>query len=121
MHEKLPDTRRSVTKTLRIVGHEPLYATAGFFDDGRLAEVFVFSRAGDQMAALCDAFAMAVSMGLQHGIPPETFTSKIRGYRVEPFGLTKDEEFPIVSSYLDYLARWIDRLTNGKATEAVSG
>lgn len=121
--ERLPDTRPSVTKTMRIVGAEPIYATAGFFPDGRLAEIFVFSHAGNQVSALCDALAMAISIGLQHGIPAESFTGKMRGFQIAPRGFTGDEEFPVVSSFLDYLARWIDRLVaaNGKETTATPG
>lgn len=115
VRERLPAERRSITKTLRIVGSEPLYVTVGFFGDGAPAEIFVFSRAGDQMSALCDAMAMAISLGLQHGIPMSSFTSKLIGFRCEPYGFTADEEFPIVASYLDYMARWLIRVTGPHA------
>src|SRR5688572_22079748 len=100
-----------MTKTLRIVGAEPIYATAGFFEDGTLGELFVFSRSGDPLAAALDQMAICISIGLQSGIPAETFTSKLRGVRSEPAGFTGDPDYPQVSSHFDYLARWLERLT----------
>lgn len=123
MREKLPDTRHSITKTLRVIGEKPIYVTAGFYPDGRLGEVFVYYEGGDQVGALCDAMAMAISLGLQYGVEPEVYTSKLRGFQIEPRGFTGDPGYPVVSSYLDYFGRWIDNLVavNGQKTEAPAG
>lgn len=108
---KLPDERDGVNGSLRMGGGERLNLTAwlSFYEDGRPAEIFV-EKTGDQsfVAVLLDALAVAVSIGLQFGIPWEVFADKLRGWRFPPDGVTDDSnnELRLVASPLDYLFKW---------------
>lgn len=110
---RMPIDRIALTKDLTIhapEGDTTFTVTTGYFDDGQLGEVFVRQeKQGGWSGALLDAVATVVSIGLQHGIPWETFAAKLAFQRFQPSGLTDDEEssLRIVSSPLDYLARWI--------------
>ncbi len=113
--ERLPNERKARTAKLVIAGGDPtngdfdLYVTLGYYPDGRLAELFCKAgKQGGMIGALLDATAMAISVGLQYGIPFEVFAGKMARQRFAPQGLTedKDEDLKMVSSPLDYLARW---------------
>lgn len=106
--KRLPPTRDSITRRLGIVGHEPLYVTVGGFENGQPRELFLFGQQGTERHGLLDALAVCVSIGLQYGVPLNEYTKKLTGMRFEPMGFTGDKDFPQVSSYLDYLARWLD-------------
>ncbi len=120
IRERLPDERQSVTRKFKLPWRdergepEPLkvYVTAGFYDDGRLGEIFIETdKEGTLASGTFDAVALAVSIGLQHGVPPEAYLSKFRGMKFEPNGLTGDKKYPTATSILDLIARWLqDRL-----------
>ena len=108
--KRLPDTRQAVTKKFK-VGDMRLYATAGFYEDGRLGEVFIKAdRKGSFATGALDAWAICLSLGLQHGVPLEVYTTKLRGMRFEPDGLTGDPKFPMCSSVIDLVARWLQEV-----------
>jgi ribonucleoside-diphosphate reductase alpha chain len=57
-------------------------------------------------SGVLDAVAMSLSMAWQYGVPFETSIQKFVGMRFEPEGITGDPDYPIVTSPLDYIARW---------------
>lgn len=109
----LPDERESVTRKFVLPGaHEGEdvkgYITAGFYPSGDLGEVFLtVGKAGDLWKAY-DALMIVLSIGLQHGIPLETFADKLRGMNFKPRGITRSEDIPIATSIVDYVARWLE-------------
>jgi hypothetical protein len=109
--------RQSVTGKLVIFTKDQkhdYFVTLGYYEDGRLGEVFVCEqREGSTVGALLDALSVSVSVGLQYGIPWEVFEVKFAHQVFEPRGMTDspDPELKIVSSPLDYLARWISKRT----------
>lgn len=84
--ERLPARRRNESFKVRLGGHA-LHITVGMYADGRIAEVFVDThKDGTALRALCHAFAITLSIGLQHGVPVETFASALTGLAGEPSG-----------------------------------
>ncbi|MDP9075748.1 MAG: vitamin B12-dependent ribonucleotide reductase [Actinomycetota bacterium] len=105
IRERLPRRRRSSTFKFRVADCEG-YVTVGEYDDGRPGEVFMqVSKQGSTLAGIMDAFAVAVSLGLQHGVPLATFVRKYTNMRFEPAGMTDDPELRIASSLVDYIFR----------------
>jgi ribonucleoside-diphosphate reductase alpha chain len=103
--ERLPRHRRSRTYAFQVADAEG-YATVGEYPDGRPGEIFIkVSKQGSTLAGVMDAFSIAVSLGLQHGVPLETFVRKYVNMRFEPAGITDDPEVRIASSLVDYLFR----------------
>ena len=73
--------------------------TVGEYEDGRPGEVFMkVSKQGSTLAGIMDAFAIAVSLGLQHGVPLATYVKKYTNMRFEPAGMTDDPELRIAQS-----------------------
>ena len=107
IHEKLPDDRRAHTHRAIISGRN-LYITVGFYDDGRLGEVFIkIDKEGSEMMLL-NAVAIGISVGLQHKIPLTKFTRKYKNQRIGTAGATDDPEIPMVKGMLDYIARYLE-------------
>lgn len=104
---RLPRTRSGGTTSFQVAGTE-FFVTANGHTDGTLGEVFAkFGKEGSTTAGLMDLLSIAISLGLQHGVPPETYVAKFKGMRFEPMGMTDDPDIPDVSSVGDYLARRI--------------
>jgi ribonucleoside-diphosphate reductase alpha chain len=102
---RLPQQRKALTTSFNVGGAEG-YLTAGSFADGQLGEVFLkMSKQGSTLAGVMDAFAISVSIGLQYGVPLETFIEKFTNSRFEPSGLTNDKEIRMASSVMDYVFR----------------
>ncbi|EAP98549.1 ribonucleotide-diphosphate reductase alpha subunit [Janibacter sp. HTCC2649] len=103
--ERLPKRRCSQTTSFAIGGAEG-YLTAGTYADGRLGEVFLkFGKQGSTLAGVMDAFSIAVSVGLQYGVPLETFVEKYSNMRFEPAGMTDDQDIRMGQSLVDYVFR----------------
>jgi len=103
--ERLPRHRRSRTYAFQVADAEG-YVTVGEYDDGRPGEVFIkVSKQGSTLAGIMDAFSIAVSLGLQHGVPLETFVRKYVNMRFEPAGMTDDPDVRIATSLVDYIFR----------------
>lgn len=84
------------------------YVHANLRADGTLGEIFIKGdRLGGFQGASLDALAMAMSIGLQYGVPLSTFLDKLRGLAVGPSGRTGDAEFPMCSSMFDLLAQFL--------------
>jgi len=104
---RLPDERRSITHKFSIGGHEG-YATVGLYDDGTPGEIFItMSKEGSVISGLMDAFATAISISLQYGVPLKTLVNKFVHMRFEPSGFTGNPSIKIAKSIVDYLFRWL--------------
>jgi ribonucleoside-diphosphate reductase alpha chain len=102
---RLPRKRRSNTFAFRVADCEG-YVTVGEYEDGRPGEVFMkVSKQGSTLSGVMDAFSIAVSLGLQHGVPLSTFVRKYTNIRFEPAGITDDPELRLASSLVDYMFR----------------
>jgi ribonucleoside-diphosphate reductase alpha chain len=94
VRKKMPRERESITHKFSIAGHEG-YITAGKYEDGNVGEIFL------------NAFATAISIGLQYGVPLEIFVRKFSYMRFEPEGITGNPEIPFAKSMPDYIMRWL--------------
>jgi ribonucleoside-diphosphate reductase alpha chain len=80
--------------------------TSGAHEDGELGEVFLkLGKQGSTLAGVMDAFSIAVSIGLQYGVPLETYVSKFTNLAFEPAGLTDDPDVRMSKSIMDYIFR----------------
>jgi len=105
VRKRLPKSRVSRTTSFTVGGAEG-YMTSGAHDDGKLGEVFLkLGKQGSTLAGVMDAFSIAVSIGLQYGVPLETYVSKFTNLRFEPAGLTDDPDIRMAQSLMDYVWR----------------
>ncbi|MEO7060485.1 MAG: vitamin B12-dependent ribonucleotide reductase, partial [Lapillicoccus sp.] len=105
VRRRLPKRRTSQTTSFSVGGAEG-YLTAGTYDDAQLGEIFLkFGKQGSTLAGVMDAFSIAVSIGLQYGVPLETFVEKFTNLRFEPAGLTDDPDVRMAQSIMDYVFR----------------
>src|SRR5215211_3329594 len=103
--KRLPKSRASRTTSFTVGGAEG-YMTSGAHDDGELGEIFLkLGKQGSTLAGVMDAFSIAVSIGLQYGVPLETYVSKFTNLRFEPAGLTDDPDVRMSQSIMDYIFR----------------
>jgi ribonucleoside-diphosphate reductase alpha chain len=108
VRRRMPRERQSLTHKFSVGGHEG-YITAGEYDDGTLGEVFLtdVGKEGSTIKGLMNAFATAISIGLQYGVPLETLVRKFAYVRFEPEGYTGNPEIPFAKSMPDYIMRWL--------------
>lgn len=107
VRRRLPDERQAVTHKFSIAGHEG-YITVGLYEDKQPGELFItMSKEGSTISGLMDAFATAVSMSLQYGVPLRVLVEKFRHMRFEPSGFTNNKEIPLAKSICDYIFRWL--------------
>ena len=105
VRRRLPRTRPAKTTSFRVHDLEG-YMTTGEYEDGSLGEVFIkVSKMGSTLSGLMDALSVAVSVGLQYGVPLETFVAKYAHLKFEPAGMTDDADLRIASSVVDYVFR----------------
>jgi len=105
--KKLPDERQAITHKFSINDHEG-YITVGLYENGQPGEIFlVMAKEGSTISGLMDAFATAVSIALQYGVPLQTLVNKFSHTRFEPSGFTKNPEIPMAKSITDYIFRWL--------------
>ena len=105
---KMPRERESITHKFRI-GMQEGYITAGKYEDDSLGEIFLtdIGKEGSTIKGLMNAFATAISIGLQYGVPLEDFVKKFSYMRFEPEGITTNPEIPFAKSMPDYIMRWL--------------
>ena len=105
---RLPRERESLTHKFSVAGHEG-YITAGKYEDGSLGEIFLtdIGKDGSTLRGMMNAFATAISIGLQYGVPLETFVRKFSYMRFDPEGMTTNPEIPFAKSLPDYIMRWL--------------
>ena len=105
VRKRLPKRRPSQTISFSVGGAEG-YLTAGSYPDDGLGELFVkLGKQGSTLAGVMDSFAIAVSIGLQYGVPLETFVEKFTNLRFEPAGPTDDPDIRMAQSIMDYVFR----------------
>jgi ribonucleoside-diphosphate reductase alpha chain len=106
--KRMPRERESITHKFSVGGHEG-YVTAGKYEDGSVGEIFLtdIGKEGSTMRGLMNAFATAISLGLQYGVPLEVFVRKFSYMRFEPEGITGNPEIPFAKSMPDYIMRWL--------------
>ena len=94
--KRMPKRRQSVTHKFSIGGHEG-YITAGKYEDGSVGEIFLtdIGKEGSTMRGLINAFATAISLGLQYGVPLEEFVNKFSYMRFDPEGMTRQPGDPV--------------------------
>lgn len=105
--KKLPPRRSNVTHKATI-GNVSIFFTVGEYKDGTPGELFIDTcKTGATLRSLCNCLAIAVSLGLQYGIPLETFVSFFTQMNFEPNGHVKNGEAEIkhASSIVDYIFR----------------
>jgi len=103
--KRLPKSRPSLTTSFSVGGAEG-YMTSGSYPDDGLGEVFLkLGKQGSTLAGVMDAFSIAVSIGLQYGVPLETFVQKFSNLKFEPAGLTDDPDIRMAQSIIDYIFR----------------
>lgn len=122
---KMPKTRDSKTHKF-IIGNQEGYLTVGLYPDGSFGEFFIeTSKQGSSLMGFVDAWATAVSIGIQHGVPFDVLKDKFIGMKFEPEGFTDCDEIRIAKSIPDYIFRWIEHFIvnkgKGKAPELVDG
>ncbi|MGH6737304.1 MAG: vitamin B12-dependent ribonucleotide reductase [Methyloceanibacter sp.] len=104
--ERLPDRRKGYTQKAVVGGHK-VYLRTGEYADGRLGEIFIdMHKEGAAFRSLMNNFAIAVSVGLQYGVPLEEFVDAFTFTRFEPAGPVRgNEAIKNATSILDYLFR----------------
>lgn len=108
IRKRLPDERPSVTHKFSIAGHEG-YLHIGLYPDTRLpGEIFItMAKEGSTVSGMMDAFATAISLALQYGVPLEDLVAKFSHMRFEPSGFTNNKQIPIAKSMMDYIFRYL--------------
>jgi ribonucleoside-diphosphate reductase alpha chain len=108
VRRRMPKERQSITHKFSVGGHEG-YITAGMYEDGTVGEIFLtdVGKEGSTIKGMMNAFATAMSIGLQYGVPLETFVEKFAFMRFEPEGYTGNPEVPFAKSMPDYIVRWM--------------
>jgi ribonucleoside-diphosphate reductase alpha chain len=105
VRRRLPQSRPSITTSFQ-VGDAEGYITAGSYPDDGVGEIFLkTSKQGSTLSGVMDAFAIAVSLGLQYGVPLEAFVEKFINMKFEPSGMTNDTDIRFASSLVDYVFR----------------
>ncbi|MBT0778573.1 vitamin B12-dependent ribonucleotide reductase [Paracoccus sp. pheM1] len=104
--EKLPQRRKGYTQKAIIGGHK-VYLRTGEYDDGKLGEIFIdMHKEGAGFRAMMNNFAIAVSVGLQYGVPLEEFVDAFTFTRFEPAGMVQgNDSIKNATSILDYVFR----------------
>lgn len=102
----LPSRRRGYTQKARVGGHK-VYLRTGEYEDGSLGEIFVdMHREGAAFRSLMNCFAIAVSLGLQYGVPLEEFVDAFVFTRFEPNGVVQgNDNIKMATSVIDYIFR----------------
>src|SRR6185503_17223951 len=104
-----PEDRVEVGRKFRVGDYEG-YIHVGLYEDGSPGDIFVdIAKDGTTMAGLMNSLMIAVSMGLQYGVPPEVYVSKLSHMRFEPSGLTNDTDIRVAKSIVDYIFRWFGK------------
>ncbi|MER9869255.1 vitamin B12-dependent ribonucleotide reductase [Mesorhizobium sp. M0136] len=104
--EKLPNRRKGYTQKAVVGGHK-VYLRTGEFDDGRLGEIFIdMHKEGAAFRAMMNNFAIAISLGLQYGVPLEEFVEAFTFTKFEPAGMVQgNDAIKNATSILDYVFR----------------
>ena len=104
--ERLPDRRKGYTQKAVVGGHK-VYLRTGEYSDGRIGEIFIdMHKEGAAFRSLMNNFAIAISVGLQYGVPLEEYVDAFTFTRFEPAGLVQgNDAIKNATSILDYVFR----------------
>jgi ribonucleoside-diphosphate reductase alpha chain len=104
--EKLPDRRKGYTQKAVVGGHK-VYLRTGEYDDGRLGEIFIdMHKEGAALRSIINNFAIAISLGLQYGVPLDEYVDAFTFTRFEPSGPVQgNDSIKFATSILDYVFR----------------
>ncbi|MFN0194347.1 MAG: vitamin B12-dependent ribonucleotide reductase, partial [Aestuariivirga sp.] len=104
--ERLPQRRKGYTQKAIVGGHK-VYVRTGEYDDGKLGEIFIdMHKEGAALRAMMNNFAIAVSVGLQYGVPLEEYVDAFTFTRFEPAGMVQgNDSIKNATSILDYVFR----------------
>ena len=106
---RVPEDRTEVGRKFRVGEYEG-YIHVGLFEDGTPGDIFVdIAKDGTTLQGLMNSLMIAVSMGLQYGVPPEVYVSKLSHMRFEPSGATNDVDIRVAKSIVDYIFRWFGK------------
>jgi len=106
---RLPEDRTEVGRKFRVGDYEG-YIHVGLYEDGTPGDIFVdIAKEGTALAGLMNSFMIAVSLGLQYGVPLEVYVSKFSHMRFEPSGMTNDPDIRTAKSIVDYVFRWMGK------------
>jgi ribonucleoside-diphosphate reductase alpha chain len=106
---RLPDDRTEIGRKFKVGDYEG-YIHVGLYDDGTPGDIFVdIAKEGTTLAGLMNSFMIAVSLGLQYGVPLEVYVSKFAHMRFEPSGITNDADIRVAKSIVDYVFRWMGK------------
>jgi ribonucleoside-diphosphate reductase alpha chain len=105
----MPIERQEIGRKFQVGEYEG-YIHVGLFPEGDPGDIFVdIAKEGTTLAGLMNAFMIAVSVGIQYGVPLEVFVSKFAHMRFEPSGLTNDPDIRVAKSIPDYIFRWMGK------------
>lgn len=104
--EKLPSRRTGYTQTFAI-GGQTLHLRTGEYEDGRLGEIFVtLQKDGSLVRFLVNCFCIAISIGLQHGVPLSDFVEKFSNVKCDPSGyVNRHQRIKFADSIIDLIFR----------------
>nr|WP_240007745.1 hypothetical protein [Pseudaquidulcibacter saccharophilus] len=128
VRKKLPERRKGYIQKAKVAGHK-VYLHTGEFDNGELGEIFIdMHKEGAAFRSLMNSFAIAISIGLQYGVPLDEFVDAFINTRFEPSGeVDGNDKIKRASSILDYLFRelavsYLDRsdLINAASEKSVT-
>jgi ribonucleoside-diphosphate reductase alpha chain len=106
VRRKLPRIRNSKTTSFRIADCDGYVHAGEYPDSGELGEIFLkVAKQGSTLSGVMDAFAIAISIGLQYGVPLKAYVDKFINMRFEPSGVTDDPDFRFATSLVDYIFR----------------
>ncbi len=117
----MPIERQEIGRKFQVGEYEG-YIHVGLFPEGDPGDIFVdIAKEGTTLAGLMNAFMIAVSVGMQYGVPLEVFVSKFAHMRFEPSGITNDPDIRIAKSIPDYIFRWMGKRFLEAETQAELG
>ena len=104
---RMPTTGRSVRHKFDVAGHEG-YIHVGLHENGSPGELFItMAKEGSTVGGMMDAFATAISLCLQYGVPLESLVKKFSHQKFDPSGITNNKDIPFAKSIVDYIFRWL--------------
>ncbi|MGW8180753.1 MAG: TSCPD domain-containing protein, partial [bacterium] len=120
-HRNMPKDHAALQHEFRIKGFKGFLTMGTYPEDGQLGEIFVnFAKQGSTLQGLAMAWAIAISMGLQRGVPLEDYVRMFAHMSFEPAGFTDNPQIPFASSIPDYVVRTLaSRFLSPDAQEAL--
>ncbi len=112
--KRLPNKRRGFTQEARVGGHK-VYLRTGEYEDGSLGEIFIdMHKEGAAYRSMMNCFAIAISLGLQYGVPLKEFVDVFTFTRFEPQGSVDHPNIKFATSIIDYIFRLIGMEYQGR-------